>query len=106
MSPLRNTRREKFCLALAEGKSAHEAYTLAGYKPCRQNAARLMTFDDIKARVAEIQAENAKKSEVTVQSLLNELEDARCQAMTKDQMAAACKAIMGKAQLAGAHRSK
>ena len=36
-----------------------------------------MTNDDIRARLAELQAVAAKKSEVTVQSLLDELEHAR-----------------------------
>jgi len=101
MAPLKNTRREKFCLALAEGRSATESYELAGFKPCRKNAARLTTFDDIQARVAEIQSAAARKSEVTLGSIMAELEEARERATTKDQMAAAVRAIMGKAQLAG-----
>ena len=101
MSPLRNTRREKFCLALAEGKSAHESYIEAGYKPCRQNAARMTTNDDIQCRVAEIQNAAAKKTEVTIESLLSELEEARHKASTLDQMSAAVKAIGEKARISG-----
>jgi hypothetical protein len=74
---LKNPRHEKFALALAEGKSATDAYALAGYKPCRQNAHRMTTKDDIQARLAEIQGAAAKASEVTIESLLSELEAAR-----------------------------
>jgi hypothetical protein len=101
MAPLRNTRRERFCLALAEGKSATDAYTEAGYKPCRKNAARLTTNDDIQCRVAEIQTAAAKKTEVTIESLLSELEEARHKASTLDQMSAAVKAIGEKARISG-----
>ncbi|MGC1902074.1 MAG: terminase small subunit, partial [Pseudolabrys sp.] len=88
MGILTNPRHELFAQELAKGKSATEAYTLAGYKPCRQNAARLTTNDDIRARLAEIQAQAATKSEVTVQSLLDELEHARARADSLDQLGA------------------
>jgi hypothetical protein len=48
MGILTNPRHELFAQELAKGRSATEAYMLAGYKPCRQNAARLMTNDDIR----------------------------------------------------------
>ena len=101
MGILTNPRHELFAQELAKGKSATEAYTLAGYKPCRQNAARLTTNDDIRARLAEIQAQAAKKSEVTVQSLLDELEHARARADGLDQLSAAVKAISEKAKISG-----
>ena len=40
MGVLTNPRHELFAQELAKGKSASEAYTLAGNRPCRQNAAR------------------------------------------------------------------
>lgn len=101
MAPLKNARHEKFALALAEGKSATEAYTFAGYKPCRKNAARLTTKDDIKARLAEIQAAAAKATEVTVESLLQELEGARKRADSLDQLNAAIRTIEAKAKVLG-----
>lgn len=51
MPILKNARCEIFALAIARGESAHRAYTLADYKQHRQNAARLMTNDAIKASV-------------------------------------------------------
>ena len=101
MGILKNPRHELFAQELAKGKSATEAYTLAGYKACRQNAARLTTNDDIRARLAELQATAAKASEVTIQSLLNELEDARVKASNLDQLSAAVRAIEAKAKVSG-----
>jgi hypothetical protein len=62
--PLRNSRHEAFVRGLFENKSAHQSYIDAGYKPCRQNAARLTTKDDIKVRLAELQNEAAEQSVV------------------------------------------
>jgi hypothetical protein len=61
----------------------------------------LTTNDDIRARLAEIQAAAAKKSEVTVQSLLDELEYARSRADSLNQLGAAVKAISEKAKISG-----
>ena len=97
----KNPRHEKFALALAEGKSATDAYALAGYKPCRQNAHRMTTKDDIQARLAEIQGAAAKASEVTIESLLSELEAARAKASNLDQLSAAVRAIEAKAKVSG-----
>jgi hypothetical protein len=99
--PLRNQRHEAFARALFENKSATEAYAEAGYKPDRKNAARLTTKDDIRARLSELQAAAQKASEVTVASLMGELEDARQKASTKDQLSAAVAAISLKAKLSG-----
>ena len=52
---LDNARYELFCQNLAKGVSPELAYAAAGYKPQRQNAHRLMTRDDIRRRVAELQ---------------------------------------------------
>jgi hypothetical protein len=101
MAILTNQRHELFAQELAKGRSASEAYTLAGYKACRQNAARLTTNDDIRVRLAELQAAAAKASEVTVASLLSELEDAREKATTRDQLSAAVRAIEAKAKVSG-----
>lgn len=101
MPALKNQRHEKFTLALFEGKTATEAYEQAGYKPCRKNAARLTTFDDIRSRLAELQSAVAKKSEVTVESLLDELEHARQRADSLDQLSAVVKSISEKAKISG-----
>jgi phage terminase small subunit len=57
LSTLTNQRHELLAQHLASGKSATEAYTLAGYKPNRRNASllkQIKTFQD----VAELQTRN------------------------------------------------
>ena len=61
MQMLTNARHERFAQSLAKGMSADAAHTAAGYKPHRQNAARMSTYDDIRARVAELQGSTAKQ---------------------------------------------
>ncbi len=63
MPVLRNAKYEAFAQAVAKGKTATEAYEEAGFKPHRQNAARLMTNDDIRKRVEEIKSRVAEKAE-------------------------------------------
>ncbi len=41
--------------------NADASHTAAGYKPSRQNAARMSTYDDIVGRVAELQGSTAKQ---------------------------------------------
>ena len=101
MPALRNQRHEKFVLALFEGKSATEAYRLAGFKPCRQNAARLTTKDDIRQRLAELQTETAATAQVTLQTILADLVDAAAVAKSKGQGQALVSAAMAKAKLLG-----
>lgn len=55
-NPLRNARREKFCLALVGGLSQAEAARQAGYseRVARSLGQRLMTFVDVKIRLIEL----------------------------------------------------
>jgi len=50
MGPLANQRHERFAQALAQGKTATEAYVLAGYKA--GNASRMKGNERISARVS------------------------------------------------------
>ena len=101
MPPLNNQRHERFAQALFEGRTADESYALAGYKPNDGNCIRLKGNERVKARLSELQAQAAKKSEVTVASLLDELEHARSRADGLDQLSAAVKAISEKAKISG-----
>jgi hypothetical protein len=101
MGPLRNPRHEAFARALFENKSADESYVIAGYSENRGNATRLKAKESIQLRVAELQAEAQRKSEVTVESLLSELEEARQKASNLDQLSAAVRAIEAKARVSG-----
>lgn len=75
--PLRNQKHERFVQALLSGDCADAAYKAAGYRPNRQNAARLTTNDDIRARLAHLQslvtAAVVEETAVTVSSIVREL---------------------------------
>jgi hypothetical protein len=101
MPVLKNTRHEAFAQALAKGSSQEDAYAEAGFKPHRQNASRLITNDDVRRRVTELQSKTVKKVEITVESLAGELEEARALALAEKQTSAAVSATMGKAKLFG-----
>lgn len=73
MPILPNPRHEAFAQALAKGKSADEAYQMAGFKPDRGNASRLTANDSVQARVAELQGMAADRVVVDRQWVLTKL---------------------------------
>ena len=101
MPVLENQRYELFAQSLAQGKTSQQAYSDAGYKPSRKNAWRLKVNKDIRARVFELQEAGAKSVEVSVASLLAELEQARARATTLNQLSAAVRATAEKAKISG-----
>lgn len=101
MPVLTNPRHEAFAQERAKGKTVDEAYVLAGFSANRGNAARLNANESVRARIAEIQAKASKRAEITVQSLADELEEARAIALKEGQTSAAVSATMGKAKLFG-----
>lgn len=101
MPVLKNARHEKFAQALAKGKTADEAYQLAGFKPHRGNASTLRANQNISSRVAEIQGRAAERTAVTIQSLTDELNEIKAAAVEAGQHSAALGAVMGKAKLHG-----
>ena len=101
MPVLRNSRHENFAQELAAGKSAAEAYERAGYVKNSGNCIRLKGNERVSARVAEIQYGGAARAEVSVASLLAELETARLLALKLGQPSAAVAATMGKAKMLG-----
>ena len=64
-----NIRQERFCEFIAAGESQTDAYLKAGFKvpktDARKHAARLMTKDDVKARIAELRKPQTKKALLT-----------------------------------------
>jgi len=107
MGEIQNPRYERFAQELAAGKTADAAYEAAGYRKHRGNAARLSANERIKNRVREIQAVGAERAAVTVQSLIDEAEEARIKAMdAPNGAAAAVSAITAKAKLAGLWQEK
>lgn len=73
MPVLDNARHERFAQALAEGRSADEAYAMAGYRPNRGNAATLKANQSISDRVTEILAVGAERASITEEMVLREL---------------------------------
>ncbi len=56
MAGLKNSRHERFAQEVARGKSAAEAYVLAGYKPNKGNPSTLKADQRISQRVDELLA--------------------------------------------------
>lgn len=73
MPVLRNVRHELFAQALARQLTAEAAYIEAGFSPGRGNATRLKQKDSIIKRVAEIQERAAKRSNITLDKITEEL---------------------------------
>lgn len=102
-------KQEAFCLAYIETGNASEAYRRSySAEKMKQEvvaieASRLLDNPNVALRVAELQQSVVKRHEVTVDSLMLELEEARVAAMgaSNPQSAAAVAATMGKAKLAG-----
>lgn len=96
-----------FCLFYIETGNASEAYRRAyeadGMKPetINRKAAELMNNGKITARIGELQAEHRQTHNITVNDLLNELEEARKIAKENKQAGAMTQATMGKAKLLG-----
>lgn len=101
MGILANPRHERFVQALFEGETADAAYAKAGYKPNDGNCIRLKGNERVRARLAELQAQTAKASKVTVESICRELDEANAVAKAKGQAAAMVSAATLRAKLAG-----
>ena len=102
---LTNARHELFAQELAKGNTQAGAYRLAGYadtnRAGHKNASRMMTNDDIQARVAALQDVSAVAAGVTIASLTAKLEAAYDLAMAEKSPAAAVSAVLGIAKLHG-----
>ncbi len=100
-------KQEKFCQVYIETGNASEAYrqsyNTAKMKPetVNRTAKQLLDNSKIAARLDELREEHAKRHEITVDTLVAELEEARKLAFETDKAAAAVQATMGKAKLLG-----
>lgn len=101
-------KQENFCRLYVELGNQSEAYrqaynSKAKHESVNQEASRMMKIPHIASRVSELRENIAMKHEVTVDSLLKELEEARTIALTCEtpQSSAAISATMGKAKLCG-----
>jgi phage terminase small subunit len=105
MSKALNHRQEAFCRYLAQGLPQSRAYIEAGYS-ARGNSAEvhasiLVRNRKVAARLADLQAEAAGRSMVTVDSLVAELNEMLRLAIECENPTAGVSAIMGKAKLLG-----
>lgn len=108
MGALRNPRHERFALAYFATGIARRAYQQAGYSarqsdtvecaPADACASRLLKHAKVQSRLQEIAVAHAQ---VTEQSLLEELEQARIVAEANAQSGAMVAATMGKARITG-----
>lgn len=99
-------KQEAFAYAYVEHGTAAEAYRLV-YSPkgkpetCQREGHRLVKTPKISTRIGEIREELAQSNNITLDTLLEELEEARSLALDSRQPAPAVTATMGKAKLLG-----
>ena len=101
MPVLTNPRHERFCQYLAQGKTATEAYRLAGYKPSRFNASHLADNPRVIERLQQITTRNGVAAAVTAESLIAQAEEVYRAACNSHQYSAAIGAIREKGVLSG-----
>jgi hypothetical protein len=110
MPALSNPRHEAFAQELfrgiAEGRSQGECFARAGYtknpNAAKADASRLLKASKhIIARVQELQRGTARKKQVTVESIVDELDDARSIAERNEQAGAMVQATSVKAKVCG-----
>jgi phage terminase small subunit len=102
-------KQESFAQKYVETGNASEAYRQAystkgkGENLVWSEACKVLKHPKVSQRVDELKAEHQKRHNVTVDSLLQELEEARTTAQTseKPQTAAMVSATMGKARILG-----
>lgn len=102
-------KQEKFCMVYVETGNASEAYRQAYNAENMSNEAigvescRLLDHPSVALKVKELKSGHAKRHELTIDDLVDELEEARQAALLAEspQSSAAVSATMGKAKLLG-----
>jgi phage terminase small subunit len=101
MPTLANPRHEIFAQELAKGKTADEAYQLAGYAKNNGNCIRLKGNERIKVRIVELLEQGAVRTLITVETLTQMFLEDRALARKLGQAAAAKGATDSLAKLHG-----
>jgi hypothetical protein len=101
MPVLKNPKHERFAQELAKGKTADEAYIIAGYAENRFNASRLKTNEYILHRIEEILSSAAESAEVTIDWLRRMFLEDRALARQLGQPSAAVSAMNSIGKLYG-----
>jgi len=105
-------KQEGFCKTYIETGNASEAYrqnyNAGKMKPESVNRMAKQLMDNLKiaSRIEELMQHHMKRHEVTVDSLVAELEAARQMGIDLEQISPAVTAIMGKAKLHGLLKDK
>jgi len=94
-------RQRNFARLVHEQVPPYRAYALAGYRRHHSNAYRLRENEGVKQYLSELEAQTMKRHEVTIDTLLTELEEARLNAKTAKQPSSEVSAVMSKAKLTG-----
>lgn len=100
-------KQENFCLKYVEcGKAAEayrHAYSAENMKPetVHKRASELLDDGEVSGRIEQLKEEHRARHRVTVDDLLEELEEARMLAMSVENAAPAVSATMGKAKILG-----
>ncbi len=106
MPRLKNERRERFVRNYIKTGIATKAYYDAGYRPhcydvAKALASRLLTFENVQCRIAEVRMGIAKRADCTEDAIINELDETRSHALSVDQCGPAVQATVTKAKIAG-----
>ena len=106
-------KQEKFCQVYVETSNASEAYRQsynvspsAKEQTIWRSAHEVLENPKVAARLEELRAESQKRHDVTVDSLIKELEEARKVGKDRGQAAAMVQATMSKAKLLGIEGSE
>lgn len=100
-------KQENFCQKYLEIGNAAEAYRLSyetgstNARAIASNANKLLNDPQVSMRIKELQEEHKQRHNVSIDSLTEELEQARGLALQTEQPSAAVSATMGKAKLHG-----
>jgi hypothetical protein len=96
-----NHRQERFCQLIKRGIPPYRAYPAAGYRPDLSHPYRLAENGRVKQRLAELARPVARKTQVTLETLVNDLAADRELARRLEQPSAAIAATVAVAKLLG-----
>lgn len=88
MPVLKNAKHEAFAQAMANGRTAADAYVAAGFNPSRSAASRLSTNVNIKRRIDEIKVRVSEKAEWSAADRLLSLKVIHDASMSEDRRTA------------------
>jgi hypothetical protein len=94
-------RQKTFARLVHEQIPPYRAYVLAGYRPHEGNPYRLSENERVKQYLSELEAQTRKRHEVTIDTVLTDLEEAYQMAKNARRPSAMIKATMSQAKLCG-----